>query len=159
MKEGTIMIMPTSQEVEQEEKELQFTKFDNDTALQLGYRLVEMAKAKSAPVTIDITRTRQQLFHAALPGTAIDNDKWLQRKINTVYNFGTSSLAQQLKMEAENRGLDDASLLDKTKYAAAGGAFPVVIKGTGLIGTIAVSGMQSEEDHQLIVDCLKEFLQ
>ncbi|GHP13277.1 UPF0303 protein [Lentilactobacillus fungorum] len=152
------MQMPTIEEVTQEERTLQFTKFDNQTALELGYQLVQLAQNRRAAVTIDITRNRQQLFHAALPGTAIDNDEWLKRKINTVYQFGVSSLHKQLEMEEQGRTIEEASLVNKFQFAAAGGCFPVILKGTGLIGTIAVSGMASEEDHQLIVDCLTDFL-
>ncbi|GAK31386.1 hypothetical protein WOSG25_090840 [Weissella oryzae SG25] len=151
------MQIPSLETVVAQEAKLQFDQFDNDTALEIGYRLVKLAQAEAAPVTIDITRAHQQLFHAALAGTALDNDKWLQRKINTVYNFGSSSLALQIKMTSEQRSLEEASLLNKFEYAAAGGAFPVNVKGTGLVGTIAVSGMRSEEDHQLIVDCLENY--
>ncbi|ANZ65209.1 hypothetical protein AYR62_14725 [Secundilactobacillus paracollinoides] len=152
------MKMPTMAEVVAEEATLQFTKFDNQTALAIGNQLVALAQERHAAVTIDITRCRQQLFHAALPGTAIDNDEWLKRKINVVYQFGVSSLHKQLEMTAQGRSIEEASLVNKYQFAAAGGCFPVVLKDTGLIGTIAVSGMASEEDHQLIVDELTAFL-
>ncbi len=91
------MKMPTMAEVVAEEATLQFTKFDNQTALAIGNQLVALAQERHAAVTIDITRCRQQLFHAALPGTAIDNDEWLKRKINVVYQFGVSSFINSLK--------------------------------------------------------------
>lgn len=150
--------MVTIQTVTEQEQQLQFDSFSNQTALALGAALVKLATTRNNSVTIDITRNRQQLFHAAMPGTAIDNDAWLQRKINTVYQFGTSSLKCQLEMEQKNQSFEDATLLDHHQFAAAGGAFPVTIKGTGVIGTIAVSGLESKQDHQLIIDCLQEFL-
>ncbi|KRL95461.1 heme-degrading domain-containing protein [Levilactobacillus hammesii] len=152
------MKMPVMAEVQADEAALQFSQFSNTTALQLGAQLVARAQAQNAAVTIDITRNRQQLFHAAMPGTAIDNDKWLQRKINTVYEYGTSSLRKQLEMTARGQTLEEAAALDGHDYAAAGGGFPVVLRGTGLIGSIAVSGLASGEDHQLIVETLREFL-
>lgn len=151
------MKMPTMVEVQAEEADLQFTSFSNETALKIGQQLVTLAQERQAAVTIDITRNRQQLFHAAMPGTAINNDKWLQRKINTVYEYGTSSLHKQLEMAARGQTLEEAAALDARQYAAAGGGFPVIIKGTGLVGSIAVSGLASEEDHQLIVDELRAF--
>ena len=33
---------------------------------------------------IDIRRHGHQLFHAALPGTTPDNDRWIERKIRVV---------------------------------------------------------------------------
>ena len=40
----------------QEEQELQFTKFNEDTAWKLGSQLVENARSEKLPVTMDITR-------------------------------------------------------------------------------------------------------
>lgn len=151
--------MPTQTDVAQQEGQLQFTHFTNQDAWQIGSQLVALATQRDASVTIDITRNRQQLFHAALPGTSVDNDQWLQRKINTVYHFGQSSLALQLQCEARDCTLYEASLLDPQQYVAAGGAFPVRIANVGVVGTIAVSGLASEEDHQLIVDCLTQYLE
>ena len=62
------------------EEELQLDAFDNDVAWTLGCALVEAGRQASAPITVDITRNGQQLFHAALPGTAPDNDEWARRK-------------------------------------------------------------------------------
>ncbi len=143
--------------LEQEEK-LQLETFDNETAWEIGCMLVEMARERGHAVTIDITRCRQQLFHAAMPGTSADNDSWLRRKVNSVYLLGYSSLIAQ--QEEEQSGVSPIKLrgLPIDQYAAAGGAFPVKIKNVGLVGTIAVSGLTSEEDHGLIVECLEKYL-
>ena len=47
---------------------------------------------------------------------------------------------------------------DAREYAAHGGAFPVVVKGTGQVGTITVSGLPGPEDHALVVGVLKDYL-
>ena len=70
-----------------QEKRLVFPRFDNDTAISLGLLLVDMARQRSLPVTIDITRAGHQLFHVALPGTSSDNDEWVKRKVATVMRF------------------------------------------------------------------------
>ncbi len=145
-------------EIERQEQELQFSCFNHEVALEIGSRLLNMARTKQLPVAIDVTMCRQQLFHAALPGTSVINEHWLRRKINTVYYFMTSSMAMQLKMEAEKKSLTEVHSLPEGDFAAAGGAFPVIVKDTGMVGTIAVSGMTSEEDHGLIVACIGEYL-
>ena len=33
------------------------------------------------------------------------------------------------------------------EYSAHGGAFPVFVEGTGLVGAVVVSGLPQEEDH------------
>jgi len=58
-------------------------------------------------------------------------------------------------------GLDYDAIpsFDPREYAAHGGAFPVVVRGTGQVGTITVSGLPGPQDHQLVVDVLKDYLQ
>ena len=143
--------------MEQEER-LQFEKFDNETAWEIGCMLVEMARERKHAVAIDITRCRQQLFHAAMPGSAVDNDCWLRRKVNTVYNFGYSSLIVEAQVKESGESLMESRGLPNDQYAASGGAFPVKIKGVGMVGSIAVSGLPSECDHGLIVECLEKYL-
>src|SRR4029453_9088968 len=77
--------------LEEHEVRLRLPGFDNDDAWRLGITLVELAVARRAPVTIDLRRGRQQLFHYALPGTNADNDTWIQRKTAVVDRFGSSS--------------------------------------------------------------------
>jgi uncharacterized protein (UPF0303 family) len=48
--------------------------------------------------------------------------------------------------------------LDPDLYAAHGGAFPVNVRGVGVVGTVAVSGLPQLEDHALVVEVLAEFL-
>jgi uncharacterized protein (UPF0303 family) len=44
--------------------------------------------------------------------------------------------------------------LEERDYAAHGGCFPLILRGTGCVGTIAVSGLPQREDHELIVAVL-----
>jgi uncharacterized protein (UPF0303 family) len=142
----------------QQEEELQFRRFDNDTALQLGLRIVEVAKREHKAVTVDIGRNGQQLFHCALAGTAPDNDEWLRRKSNVVTRFGHSSYYMGTHYRARGTTFEETARVDPNDYAAHGGAFPVIVKGVGVVGTVAVSGLPQIEDHELLVGVLREFL-
>ncbi len=53
-------------ELLQQEEEIQFSSFTNEMAFTVGTALLEAAKSKDKPVTIDITRSGQQLFHYAI---------------------------------------------------------------------------------------------
>src|SRR6476661_4756929 len=68
-------------QLQEQERRLQFTRFTNDDAWALGSLLVTMARDRELPIAIDIRRHGHQLFHAALPGTHPDNDRWIERKI------------------------------------------------------------------------------
>jgi uncharacterized protein (UPF0303 family) len=142
----------------QEEAELQFEHFNEQTAWQLGSLLVKHATAKSLPVTIDIMRGEQQLFHAALPGACADNDEWIKRKVRVVYRFGHSSFYIGQKLKAEGKDIEATYLIPESLFAAHGGCFPIIVRGTGVVGAATVSGLPQEEDHKLVTQVLREFL-
>lgn len=54
-------------------------------------------------------------------------------------------------------GLADSGL-EPAKFAGVGGCFPINLKGRGFIGAIAVSGMEQQEDHWLVVDTISQYL-
>jgi uncharacterized protein (UPF0303 family) len=142
----------------QEEAELQFERFNEQTAWQLGSLLVTRATAQGLPVTIDIMRGEQQLFHAALPGASADNDEWIKRKARVVYRFGHSSFYMGQKLKASGKTIEEAYLIPESLFAAHGGCFPIIVRGTGMVGAATVSGLPQEEDHKLVTQVLREFL-
>ena len=144
--------------IEDQERRLTFPRFDNDDAWRLGTLLVELARARSAPVTIDITRNGQQLFHCALPGTTADNDAWIQRKVRTVNRYGHASYLVGLRFTAKGTTFEESSRLDPDTYAAHGGSFPIILTGTGPVGTVTVSGLPQGDDHELVVAALEAYL-
>lgn len=146
------------EELAAQESRLVFDCFDEDTAWALGVALRETALAAALPVAISIRRNGQRLFHAALPGTSPDNDGWLERKSAVVDRYGRSSLRVGEQFRVDGGSFDADARLDSSDYAAHGGAFPILVRGTGCIGTVAVSGLPQLEDHQLVVDTLETFL-
>ena len=141
-----------------QEEELQFSHFNEDTAWELGSQLVAYAIAENLPITIDITRGTHQLFHASRPGTSPDNDEWVKRKIRLVNRFGHSSFYIGQMLKSQGQTIEEASLLPESEYAPHGGCFPIIIKGTGIIGTITVSGLPQEDDHKVVVQALRTYL-
>ncbi|MCG2784032.1 MAG: heme-degrading domain-containing protein [Anaerolineae bacterium] len=142
----------------QEEQDLRFAKFNELTAWKLGSLLVELATDKGLAVTIDITRGEHQLFHASLPGTSADNDEWIRRKVRLVYRFGHSSFYMGQLLKSKGKRIEESYLIPESLYAPHGGCFPVIVKGTGMVGTVTVSGLPQEEDHKLVVQAIREFL-
>lgn len=142
----------------QEEAELQFSRFNEDTAWEIGSRLVARAVRETLPITINITRAGHQLFHASRPGTAPDNDEWVKRKVRLVMRVGHSSFYIGQWLKSEGKRIEEALLLPEGDYAPHGGCFPIIVKGTGLVGTITVSGLPQEEDHRLVVETIRAYL-
>jgi uncharacterized protein (UPF0303 family) len=145
-------------ELAAQEARLVFDSFDEATAWALGASLREAALAAELPVAISIRRNGQRLFHAALPGASADNDSWLARKSAVVDRFGRSSLRVGEQFRVEGGSFDRDARLDPSEYAAHGGAFPVLVRGSGCVGTVAVSGLPELEDHRLVVEVLEAFL-
>ncbi|TFW25763.1 heme-degrading domain-containing protein [Duganella callida] len=142
----------------QQEKELQFTAFNSDTALTLGLKIVELAKQKGKAITVNITVNGKVLFHHAMQGTSADQADWIRRKNNVVARFGRCSF--YVAIDHKHRGVvfEDIKYLDPRDHAANGGAFPVTIKDSGMIGTVTVSGLRQAEDHALVIEGLRAVL-
>ncbi|MBS1183310.1 MAG: hypothetical protein H6Q99_3190 [Proteobacteria bacterium] len=141
-----------------QEDRLQFAAFDNDTAIALGLHLVELGRARHLPITVDVRRAGQQIFHAALAGTSADNDEWVIRKNAVVMRFGHSSFYMGRRAALKDVPFHEAMLVDPRDYAAHGGAFPIRVIGTGLVGTVTVSGLPQHEDHALAVEAIENLL-
>ncbi|GAA4723171.1 heme-degrading domain-containing protein [Isoptericola chiayiensis] len=144
-------------EIEEVERELVLPRFTHDDAWRLGCLLVELATDRDLPVTIDIRRGTQQVFHAAREGTTPDNDSWVERKVRVVYRFGASSYLVGRRAAATGRDFNDAHQLPLQEYAAHGGAFPIRVDGAGIVGVATVSGLAQGDDHALVVEALRAF--
>jgi len=144
--------------VEAEERELVLRSFTHDDAWRLGCLLVGLADERDLPVTIDVRKGSQQVFHAAREGTTPDNDTWVERKVRVVQRFGASSYLVGLRARAKGTTFNDQHQLPLQEYAAHGGAFPVRVEGVGLVGVVTVSGLAQGDDHALVTEAIRTFL-
>ena len=122
-----------------QEEELTFESFSNEMAISLGLLMVESAAKQKLPAAVDITRSGQQLFFAAMPGTSPDNAHWIRRKMTLVNRYQHSSF--YIGCLHRSRGTDfyTATGLPQAEYAPNGGCFPILIRNTGIIGKIMLS--------------------
>jgi uncharacterized protein (UPF0303 family) len=141
-----------------QEKRLQFKQFDSETAWAIGSALKAAAEKRKVSVAIDIQMHGMPLFAYAMAGITPDNWDWIRRKRNVVMRYQRSSYAIGLKYERAKTTLHAATGLELKDYAPHGGCFPILLTGTGCVGTIAVSGLPQREDHALVVEVLQEFL-
>jgi len=142
----------------QEENELQFQQFTNEMALQIGLWIIEKCKESNKSATIDICRNGQQLFHYAFPGTSADNDVWVKRKARIADRFGHSSYYIETELKLIGRTLQERYCVDPSEYAPYNGSFPIFIRGVGPVGSISVSGLPGDEDHQIVTAAIRHFL-
>ena len=143
---------------EEQEEKLQVDHFSRADALALGLKLHENAKKQPIPVAVEITVNGLVVFRYFPDGALPDSELWLQRKRNTVELMEMSSLHFLAWLE-ENGETMESRKLPADDYAAGGGGFPIRLRGTGVIGSVCVSGMPDHmDDHRLVVDALAELL-
>jgi uncharacterized protein (UPF0303 family) len=153
--------MTTDQDLEkiaQQEKLLQFKQFDSEVAWAIGSALKTAAEKRGVAVAIDIHLNGHQLFAFAMPGTTPDNADWIRRKRNVVEHYHHSSYAIGLTHQRAQTTLQAKTGLDPKDYAPHGGCFPIILAGTGCVGTITVSGLPQRDDHNLVVAVLQDYL-
>jgi len=149
---------PTVAELAAEEDELQLAAFTNDDAWELGSALVAAARRADAPVAVEVTRNGHRLFSSALTGATPDNADWIERKCRVVHRFGHSSLYVRQTWVERGTTFEESSGLDLRLYAAHGGAVPLLVRGVGPVGVVAVSGLPQLDDHRMVVAALRAHL-
>ncbi len=141
-----------------EETELVFDCFSREDAFELGCLLYENSKRYPDPCCFEITVNGLVVFRYFPQGSIPDSELWLKRKRNSVNLMHMSSLHFMAWLTGLCETLEDRKL-DSKEYAAGGGGFPIILRGTGVIGSICVSGMPDHMlDHQLIIESVAGFL-
>lgn len=140
--------------IRRQETTLVFDRFDEATAFSIGSAIRERGLTEAMPIVIDIQTFDRPLFYAALPGSSADNTNWARRKRNTVRHFLASTYRLVLEQQRPDRTFKPGVGLDIANYVLAGGGFPVTVRGAGIIGVIAVSGLPERQDHSVVVTAL-----
>ncbi len=143
--------------LEEQERRLVLSRFDETVAVDLGLALVAMARDGKLPIVIDIRTPDRTLFHAAMPGATPLNDTWARRKSNAALKWQASSLLVGTRMAAKGDSLTSNGL-SEAEFAVHGGSVPVRVKGVGVVAAVTVSGLPSVEDHALVVRALEALL-
>jgi uncharacterized protein (UPF0303 family) len=143
--------------ITEQEKRLVFASFDEADAFAIGSELKALADAGSLPMVIDVALWSRKLFYFARPGTTSDNEDWVRRKVNLVRRLHKSSYRVGREFAEAGITLADRSLPEKD-YAAAGGSFPINVKGAGAIGAITISGLPQRDDHNTVVAAIAAHL-
>ena len=153
------MTMSDRQDLERlvfQEQRLLFTRFDNDTAWSLGGRIRALAAAAGTPVTVEIRVGGHTVFFHAMTGTQPANADWARRKRNTVELMQRSSYRVGRELARVNNSLEALMGLPTRDYCAHGGAVPLHVAGTGVIGVVTVSGLPQRDDHNMAVQAIAE---
>jgi len=144
--------------IKTQEAQLVFGRFDEAVAFEIGSAIRERALREDLPIVVDIRTFDRPLFYAAMPGSNASNPDWARRKINVVKRYLKSTYRMVLEQNRPDRTFKVGEGLDIADYVLAGGGFPITVKGAGVIGVIAVSGLPEREDHNVVVAALAAYL-
>lgn len=128
-------------------------RFGYDDAWRLGVWSIERLRTDSLVGAVTIFLGDQRVFHAALPGTSADLDRWLDRKVRVVRAYARSSFYVKRLFLSQGRDFATESLYDPRELMAAGGGMPIRV-GDAPVGVIAFSGWHEEGEHALAVEAL-----
>lgn len=145
----------TAKELAAEEVALALDSFSHEQALALGQ--MALTVIADAAVAMEVRKGNQLVFKASMLGTSQDNDWWLNRKFKAADRFGHSSLWVKKKFQEMGQDFEIDSGLDQDLYAAHGGVVPIIVKGTGMVGGIGISGLPDLEDHRYAVEIIDKF--
>ncbi|NQX11555.1 heme-binding protein [Microbacteriaceae bacterium VKM Ac-2855] len=142
-------------ELQRQDERLRFSVFAHRDAWAVGCRIVELATEREQSIAASIFLGEQQVFHAALPGTAADHDHWMLRKVAVVRRYDASS--QLIRKRWASYGITEPHErlgLDPIAYTFSGGAVPIRI-GATQVGVVVASGVTDEVEHDLVTEALE----
>lgn len=145
---------PTLDGLTQEQESLALAGFDYATAWQLGGHMQAEAARRKLPVAIEVCHGETLVFFALMPGATPDNPDWTRRKRAVALRFHHSSLYMRLLCEQHGWEFSRRFRLGEADYAASGGGVPIFVRGVGVVGAAAVSGLPDTEDHALVIAAL-----
>lgn len=136
--------------------EIELKKFNNKLALEMGLSIIDLAKKRNLHIAVNISRLNHVVFLFIDDTLPADKHNWLRRKANVAKHFEESSIKVKSDLIKGEMLLDKTFGLDKKDYIAKGGSIPIMVKDVGMVATITVSGLKDTDDHQIIIDALKD---
>lgn len=142
--------------IEKQEELLVFDKFTNEDALKLGIILTEVTKDTPGPLSMRIFIGDTVVFQYAMEGDAEVRFGWTYRKYQLIKKTGHSSMHGKIRAMflGELQDLCEQSDI----YGFGCGGFPITVKGKGIVGAIAVSGLPDPADHPYVVEALSKYI-
>ena len=141
-----------------QENDLRSEGFTAEDCLKIGTIMHRLAREKyKRACSFRIVTKGQTTFSFLMDGTDMNNEWWMDKKLNTCRLTGMSSM-RTLVETAESAYPMEPEFEIENNYALCGGCFPVRNIAGKVTAYVLCSGMPHECDHQLIADALSEYL-
>lgn len=140
--------------IEKQEELLVFDKFDQEDVWKFAQKCVELATDKyKKGVAIRVILEGTLVFSYLMKDSNIENNWWMEKKLNVVAKTQVSSLRSSIEYEfgvhKKEPWCDELG-----QYALCGGCIPIWRKDRSIIGYVLISNLTHECDHQLAADAL-----
>lgn len=142
--------------LEQQEQDLVFDSFDRKDALRLGTMLAETINTYDQPLTVRVFIGDIIVYQYAMEGDEETRFGWTRRKYQVVKATGHASMHGRVRLQMLGELKELAAQEAENGFGC--GAFPIRVKGQGIIGGVAVSGLPDPEDHPIVVHALEKML-
>ena len=142
--------------LEQQEQELVFDSFTNSDALKLGTILAGKIEQYEEPLTVRIFIGDVIVYQYTKAGDEEFRFGWTYRKYQLVKKTGHSSMHSRIRAQFLGEFADLTA--QPEVYGFGCGAFPITVKGKGIIGAATVSGLPDPDDHPIVVHAIEELL-
>ena len=147
-----------SDELLVQERGLRFGTFETVTALALGNFAMQLGLERNLPIAIEVRFGEWTVFKAALPGSSIKNDSWIERKARVVNLTHNSTMYERVRAEELGSDWYAENGVSEESYAIHGGGLPIFNKDGQHVGTLLISGLPQVEDHKLGIEILSRFI-
>ena len=144
--------------IAEQEATLVFERFDEDVAFDLGTRVRAGSRVFGRGVAVGVYLWDRTMFYAATAGATEGNRSWIERKTKLVKLQLKSSYRVVLERGDKPRQFEPGWGLAPTDYALAGGAFPINVRGIGVVGAAVASGLHERDDHEIVRAAIAELL-
>ncbi len=148
----------TSSQLLIEERALILPSLDHSNALEIGEIAKSLGQRKKLPIAVEIRLLDWMVYHASLPGSNIENQKWLDRKARVVRLKHHSTLYETVSAIESKINWFEVNNVPEIDYAIHGGGLPLISKNEGFVGALLISGLPQVEDHLFGVEVLTEYL-
>lgn len=138
---------PDKQDVLNLEKSLIFCEFNQEIALQLIENMKFIAKNYHKSISARV------VYEGKILAECQGDNSWLNRKEKVCLETGHSSYYVFLE-NMDSHQYDD--MIHDESYGICGGSFPLIVNHQ-LKGTITVSGLRPNEDHDVVVAAIKKY--
>ncbi len=129
----------------------------NREALTIGLYAIEQAEAFGFAFAVRVIANGAIVFSHHMDGVGLENDWWMDKKLNTARETGVSTLRLFSEVQAGIRPAP-AFLENKSSYAIDGGCVPMRTADGHVFGYVLASGAPHQYDHEVATRAIARFL-